>query len=314
MTSCDDQNKGYEFRHDVTSANVGGERVLYLKFSYPGCTQDPHCAFCPFGEGADTSITPDEEYGELVFDLVRDSLRESSADALVLYDGGNILRAAEMYQPTILQKIPELVAADPVCKALEVEVRADDVVAFQRELSAMKESLSGKELRVRVGMEYGSDELLTRHQKGLTVEQMFSAFDTLNQLGIRWNGYSMLGGLDMTRDDALKSVIQSSRCMMDRGAFKISINGIFVTGMMDSNYGDRVYVPTIDDLKYVLSELSGYKWWVNSSAIFKVGSAEEELGDVVRFPYAKDGNETRILNRSFNSFNDTQDLRVILDL
>jgi uncharacterized Fe-S cluster-containing MiaB family protein len=154
-----------------------------------------------------------------------------------------------------------------------------------------------------LGIEYFDDKLLERHRKGNNTRQIQEAVNILNELGIEWNGYLMLGGLDMKREEAREVAIKTGRFMIDNNAFKISINGIFVTKTLQKVFGNRIYVPDYSDLVFVLKELCRYRDEKRSKVLFKVGFVEEYTQAIVQFPYFSNKNNLKEIVERLNKFN-----------
>lgn len=292
---------------------VGNEKVLYATIPYKGCTVIPKCLFCGVREQADRTLSIDEDFGKMVRENIMKLLSDHSPDTLVLYNGGNLLRPVEMYQPTVMTDIPNYIAGHSSCNAYEIEVRADDILNFKANLKLIKENLHGKMLRVRLGIEYYDDKLLKRHKKGVDMSQISEAVKTLNELDIEWNGYAMFGGLDMTKSEAVDSAIKTGKFILENNAYKLSINGMFVTTRLNKGFGDRIYVPDYDDLVTVLSELCKYKAEIGSNTLFKVGFEEEDTKDVVRLPYINNSSDSREIIDRLGEFNKTQDIKKLCD-
>lgn len=293
--------------YDSSLVEVGGERVLYITIPYKGCTQCPRCLFCGVQERPNKDLKIDENFGNEVFTKVKESTDINSPDSIVLYNGGNILRPAEMFQETVLADIPEFVASHPTLQSYELEARADDVVQFVESLKTIQTNLRGKKLRIRLGIEFFDDELLKRHRKGITTEQIQQAVNLINKHGIEWNGYALLGGLDMSKGEARDTTTKSGEFMIDNNAYKVSVNGVFVTDRLDRGFADRIYVPDYQDLVFVLNQLCAYRDRKSSNTLFKVGFEEEDTRDVVRFPYASNEEEVRKVAEKLREFNLRQD-------
>lgn len=288
---------------------VGGERVLYVTLPYVGCSRNPRCIFCGVRGSGNKSLVPDESFGEEVLLMVTGLVNEFLPDSLVLYNGGNILRPQEMYQPVILVEIPRFLAGHPTCNIYEIESRVDDIVLSEESIGMIKINLGRKKLRIRLGIEYYDDSLLWRHRKGITQEQIKKAASFLNESHIEWNGYVLLGGLDMDYSEARISAKRTAKFMVDAGAFKISINGMFTTRQMERNFGRRIYVPAYSDLFEVLKELFNYYRKQQRTPIFKVGFEEEDIGSMVRMPYVSRDMNVQEVRKRLAFFNLTQDLR-----
>jgi uncharacterized Fe-S cluster-containing MiaB family protein len=295
--------------YKITLIQVGKEKVLYITIPYKGCTKTPICLFCGVQEQRDKDLKINREFGKEVFFMAKKYLNECSPDSLVLYNGGNILRSKEMFQSTVLIDIPGFIAFSPKCRVYEIEVRVDDVIRFQKKLEVIKFHLKTKKLRIRLGIEFFDNELLERHKKGINTKQIQKAVDILNKLDIEWNGYVMLGGLDMKKDEAVKSAIKTGKFMIDNNAFKISINGIFVTERLRKTFCNRIYVPNYSDLIFVLTELCKYRDKKQKSVLFKVGFEEEEMGNITFFPYGQKGINLEKIKKKLNNFNITQNIK-----
>lgn len=295
-------------KYTSTLVEVGSERVLYITLPYIGCTQNPKCIFCGVRGGSDRSLKLDGSFGKEILSIVCDLVNEYLPDSLVLYNGGNILRPKEMYQLAILFEIPKFLAGHPVCNTYEIESRVDDILLYQESIQTIKANLGRKNLRIRLGIEYCDDNLLWRHRKGITQEQIKKAVNFLNESGIEWNGYALLGGLDMDYSEARISAKRTAKFMVDNGAFKISINGMFTTRELERSFGRRIYVPSYSDLAGVLKELFNYCRKQQSTPIFKVGFEEEDIGSMVRIPYVSGDMSVQEVSKRLTFFNLTQDL------
>lgn len=298
--------------YDSSLVEVGNERVLYITIPYKGCTQCPRCLFCGVQEQPNRDLKIDKNFGDEVLARVKDFTNVNSPDSIVLYNGGNILRPAEMFQETALVDIPDFVASHPILQAYELEARADDVVQFSKNLKTIQDNLKGKKLRIRIGIEFFDDELLKRHRKGVDTAQIQQAVNLLNELGIEWNGYALLGGLDMSREEARNATAYSGKFMVDNKAYKVSINGVFVTDRLNKGFAERIYVPDYQDLVFVLNQLCAYRDAKASKTLFKVGFEEEDTRSVVRFPYATRAQEVKEVSDKLRKFNLSQSSKTLI--
>ncbi len=298
--------------YEATLIKVEKEKVLYITIPYKGCTKTPRCLFCAVQEKSNKSLKINKEFGDEVLVKIKKYITKYSPDSLVLYNGGNILRREEMFQPTVLIDIPKYIALHKKCSSYEIEARVDDAIRFQEKLKTIKSNLKTKELRIRLGVEFFDNKLLEKHKKGNSVQQIQQAVDILNKLEIKWNGYIMLGGLDMKQKETIKVAVKTGKFMIDNSAFKISINGIFVTEMLQRGFGDRIYVPTYSDLISVLTELYKYRDKKQSRILLKVGFEEENTENVVCFPYVSEKMNLKEVVKKLNSFNITQNIQALI--
>jgi len=298
--------------YKASLVEVGKEKVLYITIPYKGCTQCPRCLFCGVQEQSNKDLIIGKIFGEKVLAKVREFTDINSPDSIVLYNGGNILRPAEMFQETVLADIPEFVASCPTLQSYELEARADDIVQFVESLKTIQAHLKGKKLRIRLGIEFLDDELLKRHRKGINTEQIQQAVNLLNKLDIGWNGYALLGGLDMSREEARNIAVQSGKFMIDNNAYKVSVNGVFVTDRLDESFAERIYVPDYQDLIFVLNQLCAYREAKSSKTLFKVGFKEEDTKNVVRFPYASSAKEIKEISSKLREFNLSQNPKCLV--
>lgn len=299
--------------YETSVIKVGEEKILFLTIPYRGCTQTIKCLFCGVQECPNKTLIIDKKFGDEVFSQVKKYINAYSPDSIVLYNGGNILRPQEMFQETILEDIPKFIGGHPAIRVYELEVRADDVLRFREGLEKIQSNLAGKKLRLRLGIEFFDDELLRRHLKGLNTEQIKKAVNFLNQSGIEWNGYVLLGGIDMTRQEAREAAVKAGKFMIDNYAYKISINGIFVTQGLKPLM-NRMYVPDYHDLIFVLDNLLEHKKIKNSHTLFKVGFEEEETKGVIRHPYLKNPRDLERISKKLEDFNSTQDIKALISV
>lgn len=299
----------------VSFAQIGSEKLLYIVVPNRGCTQSPQCLFCAFQITANPSLKIDRAFGREVVKRVHGFIQQYNPDFVVLYNSGNILRPSEMYQPAITEDIPLMIAQDHHCRGMEIEIRADDVARFKNSIQDIVKNLSGKILRVRLGIEFADRELLERHQKQITISDINAAVKVLNELQIPWNGYALLGGLDLGREEARRSTVKTGKYIIDHHAFKISINGLFLTEGLQRSLGQRIYIPDLDDLRFVLVELAAYVKQKGVRILFKVGfeeDFEEEAEEkIVRFPYVSEECGLRKVIAMLRKFNIRQDVKLL---
>ena len=291
---------------------VGSERVLYITIPYRGCTQHPRCLFCGVQEAGRRDLKIDRALGDAVYAQVKKLVDLHQPSSLVLYNGGNILRPAEMFEKTIVSDVPGFVARHASLQAYELEARADDIIRQVGSLRTIQTNLTGKKLRIRLGIEFCDDELLRRHRKGISVSQIEEAVALLNDLHIEWNGYALLGGLDLNSEKARAAAVQTGRFMLDKQAYKVSINGLFATKRIAAAFGQRIYVPDFEDLRHVLENLCVYRKESASSALFKVGFEEEMTENVLLFPYAIANRSRDEISCKLQEFKLTQDPQSLL--
>lgn len=86
----------------------------------------------------------------------------------------------------------------PECEYISCFSRADDITSKSPE--ELRTLASAGYDRLCIGIESGSDEVLTFHRKGVTSEQSLSAMRRLDDAGMKYSAYIMLGlgGKDMT--------------------------------------------------------------------------------------------------------------------
>lgn len=298
--------------YEVTLIQVGKEKILYLTIPYKGCTKSPRCLFCAVQEKSNKSLKINKDFGNEVLVKTKKYITKYSPDSLVLYNGGNILRKEEMFQPTVLIDIPKYIAFHKKCSSYEIEARVDDIIRFQENLQTIRSNLKTKELRIRLGVEFFDNKLLEKHKKGNNIRQIQEAVNILNKLDIKWNGYIMLGGLDLKQKEAINVAVKTGKFMIDNNAFKISINGIFITETLQKGFGDRIYIPTYSDLISVLTDFSKYRGKKQSKALLKVGFEEENTENVVCFPYASKKLSSKEVIKKLSSFNVTQNIQTLI--
>lgn len=296
-------------KYETSLVKIGEEKILYITIPYKGCTQCPKCIFCGVQEQSDKNLRIDETFEREVLNKVKEFVYQNSPDSIVLYNGGNVLRPEEMSQKTILTDIPEFIASDPNVKSYELEARVDDIIRFKENIKTIQKNLKEKELKIRLGIEFFDDELLKRHQKGIDTEQIQQVVNFLNKEKIKWNGYALLGGLDVTKEQTRESTIKSGEFMIDNNAFKISINGVFLTKKLQKSFGERIYVPDYEDLVFVLTKLNIYRDLKSSKSLFKVGLEEENKENIARFPYASNKYKKEEISTKLEEFNSNQDLK-----
>lgn len=299
---CDSQD------YEAVVTNIADEDVLCVAIPYKGCTVIPPCLFCGVRERANKALEIDAGFGEEVLRRFKLFIEEYGPDSVAYYSGGNVLRPEEMHQPTVLEDIPKYIAGRSDCMSYEIEVRVDDVLKYLDSLKIIITNLGGKNLIVRLGVEFFDDDILKKHRKGVDVRQIQKAVDVLNELGIQWHGYVMFGGVDMCKKDAIDVAIKTGKFMVDNNAHRISINGLFVTEKMSSRVGNRVYVPTYEDLMQVLTELSEYCEGKDVSPKFRVGFEDEYTEDVEKFPFVDELHGPEIVMERLSLFNRSQDL------
>lgn len=298
--------------YEASLVAVDKEKILSITIPYKGCTQCPRCLLCGVQEWPDKDLKIDKNFGDEVLAKIKELTGIHSPDSIVLYNGGNILRPTEMFQKTVLTDIPKFVASNSILQSYELEARADDVIRFADSLKIIKANLKGKKLRIRLGIEFYDDELLKRHKKGIDTVQIQRAISFLNEQVIEWNGYVLLGGLDMSREEVRSVAVRSGKFMMDSNAYKISINGVFVTDKLNKGFAERIYVPDYQDLTFVLNKLCEYRETESSKTLFKVGFEEEDTRSVVRFPYASNVKEIGEISDKLQEFNLSQNLKCLL--
>jgi hypothetical protein len=261
----------------------------------------------------------DERWREVVGKQVECSVAKGT-QTLVFLNNGNILNSAEMDPETILEHVPRLVANSP-CNALEIEVGVESLLEpqVQAKLHMIQKNLLGKQLRVRVAVEYADDRLLSQNRKGTTMKNVDGAITALSSAAIPWVGYALLGGAEMTSEEAKHAAIQTGKYIMDLGARMLSINGIFVTDTMkeaQEKTGRRMYLPSMEDLLGVLKTLSDYRSFEAYDTLIKVGLEEEdEALRIVEYPYGLSSDEPmakKKLTGILSDFNRSQSFDVFL--
>lgn len=81
-----------------------------------------------------------------------------------------------------------------------------------------------------------------------------------------------------------------------------------MTAGLQEKYGDRIYVPDLADLRWVLGSLIEHRDERGYEALFKVGFEEEDLEGMVKLPYVSGKSDLVETMRQLSKFNLTQDL------
>lgn len=282
--------ENYDSRFSEVHVNIGGKIYCYLTVPYPGCTKTPSCDFCAFKGTGIAGLTFDELLKIAIVRKANQGMNKA-ADTLVFLNNGNALHPDEMDPEVILRRVPQAVAAHPNCKALEIEVSVADLLECHAwdKLLEIKRNLAGKELRVRLPIEYANNELLERHHKGVTLDDIDMVIRSLTMFKIPWVGYTLFGGVDMTSKKARQVAVDTGKYSMDRGARMVCLNGLFMTESMKAaqeRTGQQLYIPTIDDLMHVLPILSQHAATKKPKPLIKVDVAEEDPRlNIVQYPY-----------------------------
>ncbi len=58
---------------------------------------------------------------------------------------------------------------------------------------------------IKIGIESGSDRILEKMKKGITVSEIVKAAELLTKIGIHWSGYFLIGIPGETKDDIYKT-------------------------------------------------------------------------------------------------------------
>lgn len=273
--------------------DIDGETFCYLTVPPSGCKKRKSCCFCAFKGAGIPGMKIDDRWREAVGRRVTQSVA-GDIEALFITNDGNMFHPAEMHPGTILEDVPRAVAGSSTCNALEFEVGVEYLLlgSTWEKLQTIRQNLSGKELRVRVGVEYADNELLARNLKEVTMQDVDNAVSALSSTGIPWIGYAMFGGVEMTSEEAKQAAIQTGKFIMNRGARRLALNGLFVTEDMkaeEQQTGRRLYVPTMEDLLEVLEALSAHRISQSRSTPIKVGLDEVRDEDrrvhAVQYPY-----------------------------
>lgn len=261
----------------------------YITVPYPGCSKPVACDFCAFHGTGMKGLTPDRPFGLMVTDRVKRNLSKTKPKTLVIFNNGNILHPEEMDPTAILEDIPRAVADDETCQALELEIAIRDLAGdpIWENIGHIRRNLGAKELRMRLSVEYSDDELLGRHHKGTDLRMIETAIARVNRERIPWIGYALLGGMDMTAEEAKAAAIRTGKFIVDRNARMLGVNGIYLTeGMVRRPGVDRIYLPTVDDLIITVRTLSEHARTKDHPPLIKVGLAEEDGGiPIVKYPY-----------------------------
>lgn len=272
--------------------NINEETFCYLTVPPSGCKKKKSCGFCVYAGTGVPGLKIDDQWREAVARRVNQSV---AGDAKVLFitNDGNMFHPAEMHPRTILEDVPTAVANSPACNALEFEVGVEYLLldSTWEKLQMIRKNLLGKELRIRVAVEYADDELLLRHQKEVTMRDIDAAVSRLSSSGIPWIGYAMFGGVEMTSEETEQAAVQTGKFIIDRGAIRLALNGLVVSKKMEEHLqtGRKIYVPTMENLLVVLKALTDHQISQNRQTPIKVGLDEVEDAErrlhVVEYPY-----------------------------
>lgn len=295
--------------YETSLVAVKNQTILYVTIPYKGCSKKPRCLFCGVQENQSRNLEINKEFGNDVLFKIKEYVNFYKPDSLVLYNGGNILRKREMFQSTITKDIPKFLSTNKFCNSYEIEILVKDVIKNEKKLKDIQKNLKDKKLKVRLAIEYLDNKLLQKNLKGFLKKEVDSAVDTLNDLNIRWNGYLLLGGLDLTQEEAIKVAVKTGKYMINKNAFKISINGVFITKRMNGIFKKRIYTPTIHDLVTVLEKLFNYK--KKKNIIFKTGFEEENIDNIIKLAFVSNLKQFEEIKESIEKFNNTQELKYL---
>lgn len=284
---------------------LGEEKIEYFAVGpHRGCSHS--CKFC----GVKSARTCDDNlielgflndgkmtrnYGEIIFDEFR-NLADNNASDVLLMNGGNIIREEEMYLPAITEWIPKFIAQSDNFKSMTIEVRADDIILRTNTLLEIQKNLAGKDLVVRLPIEYADEKMLADSNKGISLKTIENATETLRANVIKWDACSMLGGLNLNSSSAIELAERTVRFAFDKGARNVIINAQFVTEDMRSVL-DEISVPSLGDIITLLKRLRGVPGKI------KVGFDVDEILNPIKFPQGTDAER-----ETLSKFNETQKL------
>lgn len=155
------------------------------------------CLFCDLNQNMKFRELSLDEIGENIKKLKLLSDLKNNKNKRFLLAGGNPFVLSSEKLLKISDKIHEIF---PECDYISCFARADDILRKSNdELQALKNS--GYD-RICIGLESGSDKVLAFQNKGVTRDENIKAMRMLDDAGIKYSGYIMLGlgGRDLSRE------------------------------------------------------------------------------------------------------------------
>jgi hypothetical protein len=259
---------------------TGPERTAFVLLPPRGCRYN--CTFCSLRKIRNkfevTSAHAQQTADELDVALARTGVLET----IKLSNGGNSLSGSESHWPELhelfWELLPDILGHHPSIRAVEIEVRIDDLIhrqdclqeevgIRQRRILKLSQKLLAKNIRLRLilGLEYDPELILLvrKFPSGLFSSQESyrralceSVRFTTKEAGLEWLAYVMLGGRmlfpgqnkgqPIPSQIALRSAIHCALFAMRSGAREVIINGMFIDPAMARTVGTlgEFLVPT----------------------------------------------------------------------
>ena len=186
----------------------------YVPMAEAYTVQIPVTVSCSYGKCLYCDLNQGMKFRELELSEIEENIKKlryiyDKPMKKFLLAGGNPF----VLKPEKLLKISDLIRAEfPECEYISAFSRADDIT--KKNLTELKNLHAAGFDRLCIGIESGSDEVLKFQNKGVTRSENLKAMNMLDEAGIKYSTYIMLGlgGRDMSENhiDETASLLNSA--------------------------------------------------------------------------------------------------------
>ncbi len=257
------------FRTDYDPAEQKQVKKAILEIPSFGCThyfKSGGCAMCGFNKEIEKYKF--REFSPLAIILLvklftlyaeaKISQEESRIDVLIIFMGGSFINEEELPAKAGDIIVDFFIESD--CKKLIIESRAEYVITRQTRLQQIVESAGKKKIEVAIGLESSNDKIRNKYiKKALTRHEYFEAVRIIKRVGAIVNTYVLIGSPFISRQEIVKSAIESVLFAWQAGSNVVSVETYCVqkgTAWADLFNAGKLKIPTLWDIIEVVKTIN----------------------------------------------------------
>lgn len=256
------------FRTDYDPAEQKQVKKAILEIPSFGCThyfQKGGCAMCGFNKEIEKYKF--REFSPLAIILLvklftfyaeaKTGKEESQTDVLIIFMGGSFINEEEL--PTKAGDIIVDFFIKSDYKKLVIESRAEYVITRQKRLQQIVGSVGKKKVEVAIGLESSDDKIRNKYvKKALTRREYLEAVRIIKEIGAIVNTYVLIGSPFISRQEIVKTAINSVLFAWQAGSDVVSLETYCVqAGTAWANLFDdgKLKIPTLWDIIEVVKTI-----------------------------------------------------------
>lgn len=238
-----------------------GAGCEYWKKTKGGCTM---CGFNASTEKYAHGRLYPAPFFRILYWLGERSVANIRPDELSIFNGGSFLNPNEI--PAVFQRnLFESVARHDSLKRLMIESRCEYI--SHRSLHNALEALSGKKLKIAIGLESENDHTRNRLiRKGLSKTVFEETVRMSVDAGVDIQAYIFLKPVGLSEKEALEDTLKSIRYALSTGVAEIEISSAFVqpsTAMVDAYRRGEFRPPYLWSILEIIRQTQENGWPVS---------------------------------------------------